>query len=73
MRVHDHRHQAITELSEGGASDSTMMSISGHLSRKMLEHYSHVRMAAKRTAIDALGGGLMQSATVQEPATGKPS
>ena len=25
------------------------MAVSGHMSRRMLEHYSHVRMAAKRT------------------------
>jgi hypothetical protein len=30
------------------------MSIAGHLSRKMLEHYSNIRMAAKRTAVDGL-------------------
>ena len=73
LRVHDLRHQAITELSEGGASDATMMAVSGHLSRKMSEHYSHVRMAAKRTVIDALGGGLMHSEALTEPETGKPS
>jgi hypothetical protein len=61
------------ELSEGGASDATMMSVSGHLSKRMLEHYSHVRMAAKRSAVDALGGGLMQPVTLSEPTAGKPS
>jgi hypothetical protein len=30
------------------------MSIAGHLSRKMLEHYSHIRMAAKRAALDGI-------------------
>ena len=55
FRFHDLRHQAITELSEGGASDQTIMSIAGHVSRKMLEHYSHVRLAAKRQALEALG------------------
>ena len=30
------------------------MSISGHLSRAMIEHYSHVRMAAKRAALDGI-------------------
>jgi hypothetical protein len=30
------------------------MSIASHLSRKMLEHYSHIRMAAKRAALDAI-------------------
>ena len=30
------------------------MAIAGHVSRKMLERYSHPRMAAKRTALDTL-------------------
>jgi hypothetical protein len=30
------------------------MAIAGHVSRKMLEHYSHIRVEAKRTALDAL-------------------
>ena len=34
--------------------DHVLESISGHLSRKMLEHYSHVRIDAKRKALDAL-------------------
>ena len=59
FRFHDLRHQAITELAEAGASDATLMSISGHMSRAMLEHYSHVRMAAKRDALSKLEGGLM--------------
>ena len=54
FRFHDLRHQAITELAESKASDSTIMSIAGHVSRKMLAHYSHVRMDAKRNALDAL-------------------
>ena len=59
LRFHDLRHQAITELAEAGASDATMMAVSGHMSRRMLEHYSHVRMGAKRTALDKLESGLM--------------
>lgn len=59
LRFHDLRHQAITEMAEGGASDATMMAVAGHMSRRMLEHYSHVRMAAKRTALDKLESGLM--------------
>jgi len=67
LRFHDLRHQAITELSENGAPDATIMALAGHLSRAMLEHYSHVRMEAKRTAVDALGTGLpsFQNASVQ--------
>ena len=30
------------------------MAIAGHVSPKMLAHYSHVRLQAKRTALDAL-------------------
>jgi hypothetical protein len=30
------------------------MAIAGHVSPKMLRHYSHVRLQAKRTALDAL-------------------
>jgi integrase len=52
LRFHDLRHQAITEMSEGGATDATMMAVAGHMSKRMLEHYSHVRMAAKRTVLD---------------------
>jgi len=30
FRFHHPRHQAVTELSEGGASDATIMAIAGH-------------------------------------------
>jgi integrase len=54
LRFHDLRHQVITELGESGASDSTIMAIAGHVSRRMLERYSHVRLEAKRNALGAL-------------------
>ncbi len=54
IRFHDLRHTAITKLAETQASDQTIMSIAGHVSKKMLEHYSHIRMAAKRAAVDAI-------------------
>ena len=55
-RFHDLRHHAITELAESQASEQTIMSIAGHVSSKMLAHYSHVRLDAKCRALDALGG-----------------
>jgi Phage integrase family len=55
LRFHDTRHHAITELAETAASDSVIRSIAGHVSQKMLEHYSHVRLEAKRRALDTLG------------------
>jgi integrase len=54
IRFHDLRHTCITKLAENPATDETIMSIAGHLSRRMLEHYSHIRMAAKRAALDAI-------------------
>jgi integrase len=57
LRFHDLRHHAITELAESQASDQTVMAIAGHVSPKMLAHYSHVRIDAKRRALDALGSG----------------
>jgi Phage integrase family len=54
LRFHDLRHHAITELAESQTSDSTIMAIAGHVSSKMLAHYSHVRLHAKRAALDAL-------------------
>lgn len=44
----------ITSLAESGAADSTIMAIAGHVSRKMLERYSHVRMEAEPTAMETL-------------------
>jgi len=54
FRFHDLRHCAITQLAESGAADSTIMAVAGHVSRRMLERYSHVRMEAKRTAMETL-------------------
>ena len=54
FRFHDTRHQAITELAESKASDGTIMAIAGHVSKKMLRHYSHIRLNAARSALDAI-------------------
>jgi len=57
LRFHDLRHHSITELSEGQANDQTIMSIAEHISPKMLRHYSHVRLDAKRKALSGLSEG----------------
>jgi hypothetical protein len=53
-RWHDNRHTLVTELSESGAGDEVIMSIAGHVSRAMLSRYSHVRMEAKRRALEEI-------------------
>jgi hypothetical protein len=41
-------------LAESGAGDEVIMSIAGHVSRAMLSRYSHVRMEAKRRALEEI-------------------
>ena len=53
-RFHDLRHTALTKMAEANVPESTMMALAGHMSRAMLERYSHIRMAAKREAVESL-------------------
>ena len=53
-RWHDTRHTLVTELAESGAGDQTIMDIAGHVSRQMLARYSHIRMEAKRKALEGI-------------------
>ncbi|HKD68547.1 MAG TPA: tyrosine-type recombinase/integrase, partial [Candidatus Binataceae bacterium] len=64
FRWHDLRHTFITRLAENPAvSEQTITALAGHVSRRMLERYSHIRRAAKQAAIASLerpdfhGGG----------------
>ena len=43
-------------MAERGVPESTRLAIMGHMSRAMLERYSHIRMAAKREAVEFLVG-----------------
>ena len=54
LRFHDLRHHCITKLAEAGVPEQTLMSIAGHVNKAMLEHYSHIRMQAKKDAVQAL-------------------
>ena len=53
-RWHDNRHTLVTDLAESGAGDETIRDIAGHVSKQMLKHYSHIRMEAKRRALEAI-------------------
>lgn len=53
-RWHDNRHTLVTDLAESGAGDETIRDIAGHVSQRMLKHYSHIRMEAKRKALEAI-------------------
>src|SRR5262249_16285212 len=53
-RWHDNRHTLVTDLAESGGGDETIRQIAGHVSKQMLKHYSHIRMEAKRRALEAI-------------------
>ena len=54
-RPHDMRHTFISRLAENpSVSEQTIKALAGHVSRQMLERYSHIRSEAKQAAIQAL-------------------
>lgn len=53
-RFHDLRHTVITTLAERGVPEQTMKALVGHVSKQILERYTHIRMNAKRDAVEAL-------------------
>jgi integrase len=56
-RWHDCRHSFISRLAENPhVSQETIKSLAGHVSKRMLERYSHIRTQAKRDAIVVLDG-----------------
>ncbi|HXJ13347.1 MAG TPA: site-specific integrase [Candidatus Limnocylindrales bacterium] len=54
LRFHDLRHTAITDLATDQNSDETIMSLAGHVDRRMMRHYSHIRRDARREAVKGL-------------------
>jgi integrase len=54
-RWHDLRHTFVSRLAENpNVSEQTIRALAGHVSRQMLEHYSHIRSQAKVAAIRCL-------------------
>jgi integrase len=54
LRFHDLRHCAITHLPKAARPTRPSWQLQGHVSRRMLERYSQVRMEAKRRAMEGL-------------------
>jgi integrase len=45
------RHTSITRYAEAGTPMAVLMSLAGHMSRKMQDHYTHISEQAKRKAV----------------------
>lgn len=54
LRPHDMRHLAITKMLEAGVDGNQLNSISGHISERMREYYSHVRVRCKMEALSRI-------------------
>jgi hypothetical protein len=72
-RFHDARHTLVTELAENGESDQTIMDIAGHVSKQMLSRYSHIRMEAKRAALEAISNKAGSGAVKDQKAEADPA
>jgi integrase len=67
-RFYDSRHTVVTELlQDPNVSEETAKSIVGHVSKKMLERYSHQRMGPKRNAVAAATFGTRNLGAVKAP------
>jgi integrase len=56
-RMRHFRHTFVSKLAEAQVADSTLMALTGHMSKRMIEHYSHhVRNQAKRDAVAVFDG-----------------
>jgi integrase len=66
------RHQAITKLLESGAPDETVRAIAGHGTEKAMKYYSHIRMHAKKAAVDRLIPGPQKAIRARASVTPNP-
>jgi integrase len=65
-RWHDLRHTFISRLAENpSVSEQTITALAGHVSKRMLERYSHIRAQAKRDAITTLESAAFEGAGAQ--------
>jgi hypothetical protein len=54
-------------MARSGADDQTIMDIAGHVSRQMLARYSHIRMEAKRKALESIVSKPAPAPQAQQP------
>jgi integrase len=67
FRIHDMRHTAITRMAEAGVPMPVIMSFSGHLTARMMAHYTQISEQAKRAAVAAVRQGSIYQAPRFQP------
>ena len=70
LRNYDLRHTAITRLAENGTPIHVILSLAGHVSMKMQQHYTTISMQSKRqyTSMPLAGLDSAESAPAARPA-----
>ena len=67
-RLHDLRHTfSVSPRRKTKYRPQTIMALAGHLSRKMMDRYSHVRNEAKRRAVEGLNIATIEGESPQFP------
>ena len=57
-RFHDLRHSTATVLNEAGVDETTRKAITGHMSKRMIDHYTHASEGQKREAMNRLDAAM---------------
>jgi integrase len=75
LRFHDLRHTFITHLVERGVPLGVIQTFVGHLSARMVRHYTHVTSGVARKAVELLDEELMlaRGPRITEEIAKKPS
>jgi integrase len=73
LRFHDLRHTFITQMVERGVPLGTIQAFVGHMSARMLKHYTHISTGAARKAVELLDSEpiLAPINVAQMPTTGR--
>jgi integrase len=67
FRFHDLRHSFITHMVERGVPLGTIMAMVGHISKRMLLHYTHISSGAARRAVEVLDAEPMLDLMLTKP------
>ena len=65
LRYYDLRHQCVTEMVEAGVPEGVIRDVVGHVDPRMMNHYSHVRRAARRAAVESISAA-RQAPVIQD-------
>jgi len=68
LRFHDLRHTFITHMVELGVSIGVIQTFVGHMSARMVRHYTHVSSGAARKAVELLDADPILAPIVQNEA-----